>query len=149
MVLKDTARFRQMLAERGHHVTQPREVVFTLLLNSPSPQSMSELIAKASGQVDRVSVYRNIELFEELGIVHRIYVGWKYKLELSDQFLAHHHHLICLNCGKVIDIEDEKHLEEFTAEVAKRFGFQPRGHQFEIDGYCKECLSKETIRERK
>ncbi|HSW85483.1 MAG TPA: Fur family transcriptional regulator [Candidatus Saccharimonadales bacterium] len=136
-----TNQFKKILVSHKYHVTKAREVTFNLLV-SPEPQSIRQIIAKAKGQVDRVSVYRNIELFEKLGIVHRINVGWKYKLELSDQFIAHHHHLSCLNCGKIIDIEDEKHFDDFIKEITHQLGFEARRHQFEVDGYCKECLSK-------
>lgn len=138
MSAEDLIQFRQILTDNGSHVTKAREATFKLLLNS-EPQSIAEILAKAKGSVDRVSVYRNIELFEKIGVVHRIYMGWKYKLELSDQFIAHHHHLSCLSCGKVIDIEDEKHIDDFIHEVAEKFGFEPRRHQFEVDGYCKQC----------
>lgn len=138
MSLEDITQFKQTLTDNNYHVTKAREVTFKLLI-SPEPQSISEILAKAKGIVDRVSVYRNIEIFEKIGIVHRIYVGWKYKLELSDQFIAHHHHLSCLKCGKIIDIQDEKHIDDFIKEVAYKFRFQPRRHQFEVDGYCKDC----------
>jgi Fur family ferric uptake transcriptional regulator len=138
MASDDIDSFRQIITSNGYRLTSARESTFRLLI-SPEPQSIRELLAKANGQIDRVSVYRSLELFEKLGIVHRIYVGWKYKLELSDEFVAHHHHLSCLSCGDVIDIEDEKHIDDFIREVAHKFGFVPRRHQFEIDGYCKQC----------
>ena len=131
--------FRQTLIDNNHHVTAVRQAIFALLI-SPEPQSIGEIIAK--GSVDRVSVYRNIELFEKLDIVHRIYVGWKYKLELSDKYIAHHHHLSCLSCGRIIDIEDEEHIDHFITEISLKFGFEPRHHQFEIDGYCRDCAAK-------
>jgi Fe2+ or Zn2+ uptake regulation protein len=137
----DINNFKQILSSNGYRLTYAREATFKLLI-SPEPQSVSQILAKASGKVDRVSVYRNIEVFEKLGIVHRIYVGWKYKIELSDEFIAHHHHLSCLECGKIIDIEDEKHINDFIYEVAERFGFEPRRHQFEVDGYCIDCRNK-------
>lgn len=138
MSSNDLDSFKQIVTSSGHRLTDARIATFKLLI-SPEPQSVREILSKATGQVDRVSVYRNIELFEKLGIVHRIYVGWKYKLELSDEFVAHHHHLSCLKCGKVIDIEDEKHIDDFIQEIATKFGFNPRRHQFEIDGYCADC----------
>lgn len=134
----DTKLVQKLLTDNGYRVTQARQKTFELLV-SPEPQSMRQILAKAHGSIDRVSVYRSVELFEKLGIVHRIYVGWKYKLELSDDFVSHHHHLSCLSCGKIIDIEDEKHIDEFIASVAKKFDFTPRRHQFEIDGYCASC----------
>lgn len=144
MSLDNIALFKEILASNNSHFTRARAATFELLF-SPEPQSIKEILAKAKGRADRVSVYRNIDLFEKLGIVHRVYVGWKYKLELSDQFIAHHHHLSCRGCGKVIDIEDEQHIEEFIQEVSGKFGFKPLRHQFEIEGYCKECKAY-TIR---
>lgn len=141
MTDNDLGRFRHILTERKYRVTQAREATFRLLV-SPEPQSMHEILHRANGIVDRVSIYRNVDLFEKLGIVHRVYVGWKYKLELSDEFVAHHHHLSCLGCGKVIDIQDEQHINDFIQAVATHFGFQPRRHQFEIDGYCRDCSSQ-------
>lgn len=138
MSTDDINNFNQILSSNGYRLTVARESTFKLLI-SPEPQSISQILAKASGKVDRVSVYRNIEVFEKLGIVHRIYVGWKYKIELSDVFTSHHHHLSCLGCGKIIDIEDEQHIDDFIQEVTKKFDFEPRSHQFEVDGYCKDC----------
>lgn len=135
---KDINAFRQILAKHGYRRTKAREDTFKLLLSS-EPQSIKQILERAKNKVDRVSVYRNIELFEKLGIAHRIYVGWKYKIELSDGFMSHHHHLSCITCGKVIEIDDESHIHEFIASVAAKAGFTPRRHQFEIDGYCQNC----------
>jgi Fur family transcriptional regulator, ferric uptake regulator len=138
MSQEDISLLRARLAENGYQMSKARQAVFKLLI-SAEPQTMREILDKAAGSVDRVSVYRNIDVFEKIGIVHRVYIGWKYKLELSDEFVGHHHHLSCLNCGKVIDIGDEKHLEGFISELADKYGFTPRRHQFEVDGYCKNC----------
>jgi len=135
--------FQQTLTNHKKSITQARLETFKLLIY-PEPQSMNELLRKAKGRLDRVSVYRNLDLFEKIGIVHRIYIGWKYKLELSDQFISHHHHLSCLTCGKMVDIEDDKAVEEFVRTVSKKFGFIPRKHQFEIDGYCQACSKKSS-----
>jgi len=140
----DINNFKQIITSNGYRLTMAREATFRLLVSS-EPQSIREILVKAkNANVDRVSVYSNIELFEKLGIVHRIYVGWKYKLELSDEFIEHHHHLSCLECGKVIDIEDEKHIDKFIESVALRAGFVPRRHLFEVDGYCKDCATRTT-----
>ncbi len=133
---------KKTLVDNGHNLTHARLAVFGLL-NNNEPQTISQILVKANGLVDRVSVYRNIELFEKIGIVRRVYLGWKYKLELSDKFFAHHHHLTCLSCGKTVDIEDEKHIDSFIKEVAKKNGFVPRGHQFEIEGLCSKCQAKQ------
>lgn len=141
MSVEDTVIFNNILSSNGYRVTRPRISLFNLLI-SAEPQSIAQILAKASFKIDRVSVYRNIELFERLGIVHRIYVGWKYKLELSDLFVEHHHHMSCIVCGKVIDIDDEIHIDQFIEKVSAKFEFTPRRHLFEVDGYCKGCKNK-------
>ena len=138
MSTDETGRFSQILSENGYRLTKARLSTFKLLLGG-KPQSISELIEQGKGEVDRVSIYRNIDLFEKLGIVNRITIGWKYKIELSDIFLAHHHHMTCLGCGKTIDIEGEKTIDEFINQVASREGFAPERHTFEIEGYCTSC----------
>ena len=126
---------------RTLRATKPRQAVFKCLLKAEAPLTNSEIIRRATS-VDRVTVYRTLALFEKIGIIHRVYVGWKYKLELTDKFIGHHHHLSCLSCGKVTDIKDEKYIENFISEVTTRFGFQPRRHQFEIEGICRKCQLK-------
>lgn len=143
MSADDLQHFHAILTTNGHRVTRAREQTFRLLLH-PEPQSVKELLNKVNGTIDRVTIYRNLELFEQLGILHRIYIGWKYKLELSDEFIAHHHHLSCLGCGQTIDIADEAHIDEFIREISAKYGFAPRRHQFEIDGHCHECSLKCT-----
>ncbi len=138
MPSNDLNNFKKILSNNGYKVTKARELTFNLLVN-PEPQSMNEVIKKSNKKIDRVSIYRNIDLFEKLGIAHRVYTGWKYKIELSDVFIAHHHHLICISCGKIIDIEDEKHIDDFIKNVSSKVGFKPRRHTFEVDGYCKNC----------
>lgn len=132
-------KLRDILLENNFSVTKARLATFDLLV-SDEPQSIAKIIKSAEGKVDRVTVYRNIELFEKLGIVNRIYYGWKYKIELSDQFISHHHHISCIGCGKVVDIQDEKHIDEFIVSEAKRLGFKPVRHQFEIEGLCETCI---------
>jgi Fe2+ or Zn2+ uptake regulation protein len=141
MSTDDLTLFHTILTDNSYRVTKAREATFGLLI-SPEPQSMAELLSKASeqkGALDRVTVYRNIDVFEKIGLVHRIYIGWKYKLELSDQFISHHHHMSCLSCGTIIDIKDEQHIDAFINQVASQLGFTPRSHHFEIDGYCAKC----------
>lgn len=138
MSLEIEQKFKQILTDNGYRITSARTETFKHLINE-EPQSISELLKRTSSKVDRVSVYRSLELFEKLGIINRIYIGWKYKLELSDAFVHHHHHLSCLNCGAVIAIEDEEHINNFINKVASSAGFTPRRHTFEIDGFCASC----------
>ncbi len=133
-----TDTLKSLLKQQEFSVTKQRLLIFNALVGQ-EPLTMGQLIKKIAGRIDRASVYRTIALFEHVGVTQRLNIGWKYKIELTDKFSDHHHHLSCLKCGKVIDIGDEKHIDNFINEVAAKFGFDPRKHQFEVDGYCEKC----------
>jgi Fur family ferric uptake transcriptional regulator len=99
---------------------------------------MQEIIRIANKEIDRASVYRSVDIFEESGIAQRIYSGWKYKIELSDIFQEHHHHFTCLNCGKVYPIHDES-IERIINQLAEAEQFKITSHQLEIQGNCSQC----------
>lgn len=131
-------KLKTMLQTNGYSLTRPRQHVFLALLDH-EPQSMSQLIERIGTKVDRASVYRAIECFEKAGIVQRLSTGWKYKLELSDEFTQHHHHLTCTNCEAVFSITEDPHLERLIHELATQKGFRAVAHQLEIRGLCASC----------
>lgn len=100
---------------------------------------MHDLAAQLNDTVDRASLYRTISLFERLGIVQRMYIGWKYKVELSDIFAHHHHHITCTSCGRIVVIKEEDQLEAMLSSIAARYDFVAQGHQLEIQGLCSTC----------
>ena len=129
---------KALLKKEGFSLTKSRRLVFDLLLNQP-PQRLRDLIERAAGRADRATIYRTIELFERLGIAHRINAGWKYKIELSDVFSGHHHHFNCTNCGKTYDLPPNPLLETMIDTITAKDGYSPRGHQMEIYGLCPNC----------
>lgn len=129
---------KSLLKKEGYSLTKPRKLVFDLLLNQ-EPQSMQVLTQRAKSKIDRATVYRTVELFERLGIVRRLNVGWKYKIELSDIFTGHHHHMYCTGCGRVFDLPGSPMLETMIDNVSAKTDFSPRGHQLEIYGLCANC----------
>jgi len=126
------------LKEHGYSLTKPRQAVFEALVDT-EPQSMAEIIEATQGLLDRASVYRIIALFERLGIVNRIQMGWKYKLELSDSFSYHHHHATCLRCGRIVTLPENNDLEQKIQILALINGFIIKDHQLEIRGLCPKC----------
>jgi len=128
------------LKQEGFSLTKPRQLVFEALQNY-EPQTMRELVARCGANLDRASLYRTIALFEQLGIVQRLQIGWKYKLELSDAFSHHHHHFSCVRCGRLIALEEDPSLEARLHELAKAANFVPQDHQLEIRGLCDNCSS--------
>ena len=132
------ADFEIHLKRAGYSVTATRREVFAAL-QGKEPQTMRELLATCQGKADRASVYRTIGLFEQLGIVKRLQIGWKYKLELSDAFHHHHHHLTCTSCGRTTPFEENTELEQQLAQLAANHRFAMHDHQLEIQGICSDC----------
>src|SRR5262245_60614382 len=128
---------KQYLKNRRQSLTKPRQAIFAAL-HDKEPQTMQQLIA-ACPAVDRATVYRTVELFERLGIVQRLQIGWKYKLELTDAFSRHHHHLTCLRCGQVISFDETPELEQQLRWIAASNRFKIQSHQLEIQGLCARC----------
>jgi Fur family ferric uptake transcriptional regulator len=126
------------LQHHGFSSTMPRSTVFQALLDA-EPQTIQHIIAVCKNRVDRASVYRTIDLFEKLGIVQRLNIGWKYKLELTDRFMHHHHHMSCVGCGQVFALPEDDDLENRLKSLAKMHDFQPHNHQIEIRGLCVNC----------
>ncbi len=118
--------------------TKSRQAVFNILKSVNNPISMNELI-KLCNLIDRVSVYRTIETFENIGIVNKVHIGWKYKIELSDNFKEHHHHMSCMKCGKVIDFEEPHNFDLELTTIALNSKFEIKHHTLELRGFCINC----------
>ena len=132
--------FIHILSQSGHRITRTRTTIFQLLLDSPSPLLTAEIASQCTN-VDRVSVYRTMELFTELGVVHQIPRGWKHVYELADPFQPHHHHFSCNACGSVISLESPQ-LEATLQNIANKHGFVATSHTFELRGTCKACRAR-------
>jgi Fur family ferric uptake transcriptional regulator len=126
-----------LLRQNGYSLTQPRLVIFNVL-RLHQPLTMKGLSNRCK-KIDRATVYRTAELFEQLGIANRLTIGWKYKLELSEAFSEHHHHLHCSGCGKTFDVPANPSLEAMIKDISSQRGFLARVHQLEIDGLCENC----------
>ncbi|HVI60608.1 MAG TPA: Fur family transcriptional regulator [Candidatus Saccharimonadales bacterium] len=127
----------QHLKRHNQNLTKPRRVVFAAFQGA-EPQTMQQLVA-ACPTIDRASVYRTVALFEKLGIIQRLQIGWKYKLELTDSFSRHHHHMTCQQCGRIITFDESPELERQLRWLAASHRFKIRGHQLEIQGLCPTC----------
>jgi len=129
-----------IFARESLRMTTPRMAVFETMQSAETPLSIGDIVRKCPA-IDRVSIYRTIDLFITLDIAEVVTVGWKKQYELTSPFLSHHHHLFCTNCGSLIDIHSKK-LEQAIAAVARDYDFTPSEHKFEVSGLCKKCQSK-------
>lgn len=131
--------FAKTLKDQGFSMTHVRQAVFEHLSENGA-STMRQLTTHLA--FDRASIYRTISLFENIGITHRVYAGWKYKVELSDTFDSHHHHATCLRCSAVISLDEDKDLEKKLTDIAEKYHFKLTAHQVELSGYCYSCSPK-------
>lgn len=135
--------FNETLRRHGYSLTKPRQLVFKLLSDN-EPWSMKQLAQSAGSKIDRASLYRITRLFEEVGITQRVNLGWKYKIELTDSFSQHHHHITCLGCGLLLTADEDVEVEKLIKKIAEGHGVRPLRHQLEIQGYCQACQSTQA-----
>lgn len=133
--------FRQALKNHSLSITRTRLAVFNALLGEETV-SMTQLHNKVSGRLDRATLYRTVKLFESLGIIQRLQLGWKHVFELSDSYNTHHHHINCVICGTITPIREDVALESAVHTLARDYGFTNTTHQFEIRGQCRTCSKK-------
>lgn len=129
-------RLKETLRESGYSVTAPRRLVFEALLEGPT--TYAHIATTLGESMDRATTYRTLDLYTRLGIVNRIWRGAKNYVELSEVFMPHHHHAVCEQCGKTIDIVSQP-LEQLLSKIARENNFLAVHHSVEISGYCDSC----------
>lgn len=138
--MDSATRLKKLLEEHGKSNTRQRLLVFEALQDMNEPITTVQLVARLKG-LDKVSVYRTVKLFGEIGITHRLWTGFQSKIELSEAFSPHHHHFTCIKCGQSISLKSET-LETSLHELEKQHGFQLTHHSVELSGYCNNCSKK-------
>lgn len=141
----DQERLRQELNDymlkRGLRSTEQRRLIIDTFFDVHEHitiDSLLKLVRAADARVGYATVYRTMKLLSESGVVqeHKFGDGFT-RYELSDED-AHHDHLVCLECGKIIEFE-EPQIEALQDKIAKRYGFLVRAHKHEMYGVCADC----------
>ena len=138
---KDKPNYKQFLNEHGIKSTKQRNLLLTILHETGSLLTAEALYFKAKKADDTISlstIYRILELFNKKNIIQRTTLREDDKavFELND--IVHRHHLICLGCNKIIDIE-QCPLMGFEKDIEETTDFSIVDHKLELYGYCKEC----------
>ena len=130
-----------LFQQENLRLTEPRKDVFTILENSDTPLRIGEVVHQ-SQMAERTSVYRTLQLFVKLGIVDIVQVGFKQRYELAEPFKAHHHHLVCVQCGTLVDLHHTPKLEKLIERIAESHHFTLTAHHVELQGICTSCQKR-------
>ncbi len=142
--LNTLGEIEEKLREKGYRITKQRQSIVRVFIqeqeNILTAQEIYERVLKIDSRVNFSTVYRNIEILEEIGIIHRIFTGEGCGCYKLNEEKEHHHHFICKNCGKT-EVIDFCPLKEMEEQLEKK-NFVPTEHSFEIFGYCDKCNAK-------
>jgi len=134
--------FRRYLREQGLPVTHQREAVAQVVFQSAEHMSVEEIedrLRLGGDRIGKATIYRTLDLLvrSRLVVEHDFGEGFKrYEHRLSQDPM--HEHLICLECGRVIEFESWA-VQEVKAQVTQKHGFKAIRHKLEIYGLCREC----------
>lgn len=134
---------RMRLAAHEVRYTRGRQTVVAALRDVDGPRSAAELHEVLSPSVPLSSLYRSLSVMADAGVLapHHSAKGVT-RYELAEWLVGHHHHLVCVQCGAVDDIELSPALEatlEGVVAAATDGQFTAAGHALEIDGLCAAC----------
>lgn len=143
---KSTLERQVELRLRDHDVrfTSGRRAVVQTLAGAPGPMSAAELSEDLSPQVPLSSIYRTLAVLEDSGVVaHHLGAKGLTRFELAEWLTGHHHHLVCIDCGSVSDVDipssKENSVRNLVSEIAAIASFQATDHALEIEGHCSRC----------
>ena len=131
----------ERLRQRSRKVTGPRQAILDILRRNTHPLSIKEIFsALPERDCDLATVYRSIHLLEGMAMVKRFDFGdgvARFEL-LPEGDDGHHHHLVCLRCSGVVEIE-QCAVPDLDDRIALNSGFKAVIHKLEFFGICPDC----------
>ena len=132
------------IRSRGLKLTAPRRRVVLKLLEVKghvAADELLELLRKGRTPVSKATVYRTLALVSQSGLIdgHDFDSGRRVYEPMVGR--AHHDHMYCIHCGKVIEFQEEA-IERLQDMVVARHRFTPVYHSHKIFGYCSGCRDK-------
>lgn len=143
----DIKEIKERLQKEGYKLTSQRKAILNVIMDNIeehlSCDEIYQMVIKESPDLGIATVYRTLQLFEKLGIVYKLnFDDGCSRYELISGGEGHqHHHLICMNCGKVIEVKLDL-LESLEEAIEKEEKFTIVDHNVKFYGYCGECKNK-------
>ena len=135
------SKVNSILRQRGYRLTSQRRAVVNTIAgthNHLTPAAIYKRVKREYPGIGLVTIYRNLEILAELGLICEVHAGGSCRSYLMRKPLEHHHHLICSECGRVVDFTDCD-LGELEQRLSQETGFKMEGHLLEFIGCCPDC----------
>ncbi len=139
-------RWTDYLRRNSLKTTQQREVIVAQFLQLQGHVSIDDLLARVRKHQKRVgyaTVYRTLKLLTASGLATpRQFGDGQTRYEVSDDEAHHHDHLICLQCGLILEFENEE-IEKLQDQMAAQLGgFKVVRHKLELYGVCPKAMGQ-------
>lgn len=150
LMSENTKDVKEILKNSGYKFTWQRELVYNIFKDHRDLHMTTEevyrYVSEKNSDIGIATVYRTVQLFHKLDILDQIIFDDNIiRYELRVPTSGHrHHHLICLSCGKVIEVKAD-YLEEIEKRIEEDEDFTITDHTLKFIGYCKDC--HDTIKE--
>ncbi|MDX8047643.1 peroxide-responsive transcriptional repressor PerR [Gracilibacillus sp. S3-1-1] len=134
----------EKLKSSGVRITPQRHAVLEFLLKAETHPTADDIYKALEGKFPNMSVatvYNNLRVFREIGLVRELTYG-----DSSSRFdcnTSNHYHMICENCGKIVDFHYPS-LDEVEALAEQVTGFEVTHHRMEVYGVCQECKKEKN-----
>jgi Fur family ferric uptake transcriptional regulator len=128
------------LKRHGYKLTPQRLAVIGAIAASPdhlTPAAIYRKVRQEHPAIGLVTIYRTLEILDKLELICELHAGGSchsYTIAAP----GHHHHLICAECGEVIDFSGH-YLAELETRLCRETGFEIEGHLLEFIGRCQHC----------
>lgn len=141
---EEISKFKANLKEKGYKLTHQRQAIVDIIIASEGKhltiEEIYDLVKFGCPEIGLATVYRTIQLLESLGVVSKLSLNdGCYRYELVHEYENHqHHHLVCTNCDKVIEVEDDL-LEVLEHKIENKYKFKIKNHSVKFYGLCSDC----------
>jgi Fur family ferric uptake transcriptional regulator len=146
--IEDLDEFNRYKLKHGMKTSQKRLSIIDYFLAKDRHFSVEELyqeMKKVDPGIGFSTVYRTLKLLADSGIANVVKFGeGNMRFEPSHQ-AQHHDHLICQDCGRIIEFENDE-IEILQREVARKHNFSVASHRLELYGLCRECRKRRSAR---
>ncbi len=142
----------EQLKQHGYRITQPRKAIMAFFASTDAPYSAYEIQATMADRgetMDTVTIYRTLECFEKVHLVHRVPSGSRYvrchtQCEQTNREHARHYLLVCERCDDITEISDSI-PRELLAHLQKISGFSLGDKAIEVRGECATCQDESPV----
>lgn len=138
---KEREIFLEHIQKAGLRRTGQRDLILDIFLRTEehlTSEDLYWLVQKEDPTVGHTTVYRTLKLLTEAGLAREVRFGDNKTYYEHHYNHEHHDHMICTECGKVIEFFSPE-IEEMQDKMADKFGFKPTHHSLRMWGVCDEC----------